>query len=249
MIVSGGGTALDGKRWVSSKPAFLLPVRVLGSLFRRLFLEGLADLHAHGKLVLFGTLAHLIDAKAFARHLAPARKKRWVVYAKPPFAGPKAVLAYLSRYTHRVAISSRRLLAMDETSVTFRVKDYRREGAERHRTLTLAAGEFIRRFLLHILPKGFHRIRHYGMLAGADRKAKIERARDMIARQEPSSAASKNSELEDPAKPCEREPSKLLDLPPCPCCGGRMRRVAILPSLARARPPPFTCKPDGWSPS
>lgn len=172
-----------------------------------------------------------------------------IVYAKPPFAGPKAVLAYLSRYTHRVAISNRRLVAMDETSVTFRVKDYRREGAKPHRTLTLEAGEFIRRFLVHVLPKGFHRIRHYGLLAGADRKAKIERAREMIAREKPSPAASTNSDPEDPAKPCEREPSKPRDLPPCPCCGGRMRRVAILPSLARARAPPFKCKPNGRSPS
>ena len=249
MIVPGGGASLDGERWVSSKPSFLLPVRVLGALFRRLFLEGLADLQAQGKLVFFGTLAHLIEAKAFARHLAPVRKKRWVVYAKPHFAGPKVVLACLSRYTHRVALSNRRLVAMGETSVTFRVKDYRREGPERHRTLTLEAGEFISRFLLHVLPRGFHRIRHYGMLAGADRKAKIERVRDMIARQAPSSAASTNSEPEDLAKPYEREPSKPPDLPPCPCCGGRMRRVAILPSLARARAPPFTCKPDGRSPS
>lgn len=248
MIVPGGGISLEGERWVSSKPAFLLPVRVLGSLFRRLFLERLADLHARGQLVFFGSLAHLFDGKAFARHLAPVRKKRWVVYSKPPFAGPKAVLAYLSRYTHRVAISNRRLLTMDATSVTFRVKNYRRDGADRDLTLTLAANEFIRRFLLHVLPLGFHRIRHYGLLAGADRKAKLDRARDMIDRQASSPAASTDPAFEEPETPSERETSKTAGLPSCPCCGGAMRRIAILPSLARARAPPSTCKPTGRSP-
>ena len=129
MIVPGGGIALDGKRWISSRPAFLLPVRVLGALFRRLFLTRLLQLHDAGRLAFFGAAAHLADRRAFLRHLSPVRKKRWVVYAKPPFAGPQAVLAYLSRYTHRVAISNRRLIAFDETGVTFRYKDYRRDGA------------------------------------------------------------------------------------------------------------------------
>ncbi len=158
MIVPGGGITLDGQRWISSRPAFLLPVRVLGKLFRRLFLTRLIALHDAGRLAFFGSLAPLAERRAFQRHLSPVRNKRWVVYAKPPFAGPEAVLAYLSRYTHRVAISNRRLLAFDETGVTFRYKDYRREAADRQRTMTLSPDEFIRRFLLHVLPKGFHRI-------------------------------------------------------------------------------------------
>ena len=130
MIVPGGGISLDGQRWISSRPAFLLPVRVLGALFRRLFLTQLIELYAAGRLAFFGTQAGLADRRLFLRHLAAVRKKRFVVYAKPPFAGPEAVLAYLSRYTHRVAISNRRLIAFDETGVTFRYKDYvRREGA------------------------------------------------------------------------------------------------------------------------
>ena len=165
MIVPGGGIALDGERWISSRPAFLLPVRVLGKLFRRLFLTRLIALHDAGRLAFFGSLAPLADRRAFLRHLSPVRNKRWVVYAKPPFAGPEAVLAYLSRYTHRVAISNRRLLAFDETGVTFRYKDYRRDGADRQQVMTLGTDEFIRRFLLHVLPRGFHRIRHYGLLA------------------------------------------------------------------------------------
>jgi hypothetical protein len=180
MIVPGGGLAPDGMRWISSRPAFLLPVRVLGTLFRRLVLEGLVALHAGGKLAFHGTLAHLADPRAFAGHLTPVRRKRWVVYAKPPFAGPQAVLAYLSRYTHRVAISSRRITDFDGKHVTFRVKDYRQDGAARHRTLTLEASEFIRRFLLHVLPRGFHRIRHYGFLTGPNRNAAIERLRDLV---------------------------------------------------------------------
>ncbi|BCG96895.1 hypothetical protein MesoLj131a_57590 [Mesorhizobium sp. 131-2-1] len=170
MIVPGGGVALDGKRWVPSRPAFLLSVKVLGKLFRRLFLTRLLTLHDAGRLVFFGSMAHLAERRAFLRHLAPVRKKRWVVYAKPPFAGPEAVLAYLSRYTHRVAISNRRLIAFEEAGVTFRYKDYRRDGADRQRVMTLATDEFIRRFLLHVLPRGFHRIRHYGLLAGGSRK-------------------------------------------------------------------------------
>src|SRR5712664_133372 len=165
MIVPGGGISPDGRRWVASRAAFLLPVRVLGKLFRRLFLTRLLELHHAGRLAFFGAHADLADRHRFLRHLAPVRMKRWVVYAKPPFAGPEAVLAYLARYTHRVAISNRRLIAFDEAGVTFRYKDYRRDGAERQRVMTLAPHEFIRRFLLHVLPRGFHRIRHYGLLA------------------------------------------------------------------------------------
>ena len=181
MIVPGGGISLDGTRWVACRPGFLLPVRVLSRLFRRLFLSRLADAHAAGRLAFFGELDGLRDRQAFAAHLAPLGRKNWFVYAKPPFAGPEAVLAYLARYTHRVAISNSRLIGLDERGVTFRYKDYRRNGRERLRTMTLAPDEFIRRFLLHVLPKGFHRIRHYGLLASATCKANIARAKELIA--------------------------------------------------------------------
>src|SRR5271170_3000554 len=207
MIVPGGGISRDGARWVSSRAGFLLPVRVLAKLFRRLFLAKLHQLHAAGQIQFFGDRAGLSERRAFLRHLAPIRNKTWVVYAKPPFAGPEAVLAYLSRYTHRVAISNRRLVAFDETGVTFRYKDYRREGADRQRTMTLSPDEFIRRFLLHVLPKGFHRIRHNGLLASAGRKGNIALARELLAA---------------PAPPAVKD-SPLPDLPlPCPCCGARM---------------------------
>ena len=153
MIVPGGGLARDHRRWIACKPNFCLPVCVLSKLFRRLMLTKLAATHAAGKLQFFGAHAHLADAKAFAAFLASLRKTRWFVYAKRPFAGPKTVLAYLSRYTHRVAISNRRLIALDERSVTFKVNDYRIEGPGRYTTMTLEIGEFIRRFLTHVLPR------------------------------------------------------------------------------------------------
>ena len=212
MIVPGGGLARDGGRWISCKPNFLLPVRVLSKLFRRLMLTKLAAAHEAGQLRFFGTHAHLVDAKAFAAFLAPLRNKRWFVYAKRPFAGPKAVLAYLSRYTHRVAISNRRLIAIDEQRVTFKVKDYRIEGPGRYTTMTLDIGEFIRRFLIHVLPKGFHRIRHYGLLAGSNRAETIARARELLGLA-PSVA--------DQAIETEPTATQLL-ANPCPCCGGRM---------------------------
>lgn len=208
MIVPGGGITPDGKRWISSRPAFLLPVRVLGKLFRRLFLTRLLVLHEAGRLAFFGTLAHLIERRAFLRHLAPVRTKRWVVYAKAPFAGPEAVLAYLSRYTHRVAISNSRLIAFNESGVTFRYKDYRRDGTDRQQVMTLGPDEFIRHFLLHVLPRGFHRIRHDGLLAGSARKASLALARELLDVAAPP----------DPDDPEEREDFR----PPCPCCGGRM---------------------------
>ena len=157
MIVPGGGIARDGERWINARPAFFLPVRVLGKLFRRLFLARLVALHDAGKLVFFGAQAELADRRRFLRHLAPLRNKRWVVYAKAPFAGPEAVLAYLSRYTHRVAISNSRLIAFDKAGVTFHYKDYRRSGPKRQQVMTLDTHEFMRRFLLHVLPRGFHR--------------------------------------------------------------------------------------------
>ena len=166
MIVPGGGLSPDGKRWIATRPNFFLPVLVLSKLFRRLMLEKLAAAHNAGKLVFFGEHAHLAEATAFAAFLKPLKKTRWFIYSKRPFAGPRAVLAYLSRYTHRVAISNRRLIAADAMSITFKIKDYRVEGPGRYTTMTLSPGEFIRRFLLHVLPKGFHRIRHYEHACG-----------------------------------------------------------------------------------
>jgi hypothetical protein len=177
MIVPGGGLAKDGSGWVSCKPNFCLPVRVLSKLFRRLMLTKLAAAHAAGKLQFFGAYAHLTAAKAFAVFLAPLTKTRWFVYTKRPLAGPKAVLAYLSRYTHRVAISNRRLIALNERSVTFKVKDYRIKGPRRYTTMTLDVGEFIRRFLSHVLPKGFHRIRHYGLFASSNAAIATKRSK------------------------------------------------------------------------
>jgi hypothetical protein len=231
MIVPGGGFSLDGARWITSRPAFLLPVRVLGKLFRRLFLTRLTDLHQAGKLAFFGNHADLADRRRFLRHLAPVRTKRWVVYAKAPFAGPEAVLAYLSRYTHRVAISNRRLITSDTTGVTFRYKDYRRSGPERQQIMRLDTDEFIRRFLLHVLPRGFHRIRHYGLLASATRKANIARAREMLAVAAP-------PEPVEAVEPPDRRP-------PCPCCGGRMRIIETFERWMQPRAPPHAAAASG----
>jgi hypothetical protein len=179
-IVPGGGLSADGERWIGCRPNFFLPVRVLSRLFRRRFLEELTHAHRAGRLQFFGEQAALAEPRTFARWLAPLRQCEWVVYAKRPFAGPAAVLAYLSRYTHRVAISNSRLISMDERGITFRWKDYRATGTMRHKTMTLAAEEFMRRFLLHVLPAGFHRIRHYGLLANGARKANLARARERL---------------------------------------------------------------------
>lgn len=179
-IVPGGGLSPDGQRWVSCKRGFFLSVRVLSRLFRRRFLEELEGAHRAGELKFFGQYTELADAPAFARWLAPLRKCEWVVYAKRPFAGPQAVLAYLSRYTHRVAIANSRLLALDERGVTFRWKDYRDKGSARHKTMTLTPEEFMRRFLLHVLPGGFHRIRHFGLIANNGRREKLALARELL---------------------------------------------------------------------
>lgn len=179
-IVPGGGLSPDGQRWVACKPGFFLPVRVLSRLFRRRFLEELGAAYRSGELQFFGEYAELTDAKTFAKWLAPMGRCEWVVYAKRPFAGPAAVLAYLSRYTHRVAIANSRLISMDATGVTFRWKDYRAKGETRYKTMTLEPQEFMRRFLLHVLPSGFHRIRHYGLIANNARKEKLARARELL---------------------------------------------------------------------
>jgi len=214
MIVPGGGVSLDGNEWVSCRSGFFLPVRVLSRLFRRLFLEKLVAAHEAGRLQFFGDHAPLADAQAFAAHLAPLRRSEWVVYSKRPFGGPEAVLAYLSPYTHRVAISNSRLIALDHNGVTFRWKDYRIEGHNRFKTMTLDPSEFIRRFLIHALPSGFHRIRHYGLFASSKHVENIARARELL------SVPALQNEARDPAEPKADQPRTLAH--PCPCCGGRM---------------------------
>ena len=228
-IVPGGGIALDGSRWVACRPGFFLPVRVLSRLFRRLFLDKLKAAHDAGRLHCFNDLAHLTDAQAFAIHLAPLRKLEWVVYAKRPFAGPEAVLAYLARYTHRVAISNSRLRAFDGNRVTFNWKDYRANRRERYKTMTLGAHEFIRRFLIHVLPSGFHRIRHYGLFANGNRAANIARARELL--RVPAAPA----ELPNPHDEDDPPPTALQ---PCPCCGGRMIVIETFERGHAPRAPP-----------
>jgi hypothetical protein len=214
-IVPGGGISADGTRWVRSRSTFFLPVRVLSRLFRRLFVEGLEALHAAGELQFFTDLAGLKDADAFSTYLAPLRKSEWVVHAKRPFAGPSQVLSYLARYTHRVAIANSRLLSLSDGKVCFGWKDYREDG--KRKLMTLEAGEFIRRFLLHVLPNGFHRIRHYGLFANGHRDDKLALCRKL---------------LEVPSTPTDRDRGDVKDEgaldkdpPPCPCCGGRMKII------------------------
>ncbi len=229
VIVPGGGLSPDGSHWIACKPGFFLPVRVLSRLFRRLFLEGLTALKAAGKLAFFGDLAPLADKDAFDAALAPLRRSEWVVYAKRPFAGPEAVLAYLARYTHRVAISNARLVAFDEAGVAFRWKDYRIKGRDRFKTMTLDAAEFIRRFLMHVLPSRFHRIRHYGLFASAARTRNIDRARQLLATPAPSpepSGAKADNGAENAAAAHR-----------CPCCGGRMIVIETFDGVRSARSP------------
>jgi hypothetical protein len=231
MIVPGGGIAHDGSRWINCRRNYLLPEAVLAKLFCRLMLQMLRDAHARGALQFVGRHAALADARAFAAYLAPLRNTKWYVYAKRPFGGPEAVLAYLARYTHRVAISNSRLVAADSTGVTFRYKDYRIKGPGRYKTMTLATGEFIRRFLSHVLPRGFHRIRHYGFLASSTKATTIARARELFAAATPTArqpapdrAAATDSTTTDKAAH------------PCPCCGGRMR---IIETFAAGRRPQY----------
>ena len=222
-IVAGGGLSLDGERWVPCKPGFFLPVRVLSRLFRRRFLEQLDQAHRNRQLQFFGEYAALSDPTVFTHWLAPLREVEWVVYAKRPFAGPAAVLAYLSRYTHRVAISNQRLLALDERGVTFRWKDYRATGKTRYKAMTLEAGEFMRRFLLHVLPSGFHRIRHYGLLANAGRREHLAHARELL------------QVVPDTAEPLSPDAPVVVTAPTfiCPHCGAAM---IIVETFARGEP-------------
>ena len=229
MIVPGGGLSKGGNRWVACKPGFFLHVRVLSRLFRRLFIEGLLALHHAGELAFFGDQAGLSDADSFAKYLAPLRKKEWVVYAKPPFGGPEAVLAYLSRYTHRVAISNSRLISADADTVAFKWKDYRIKSGAKQNTMRLSTNEFIRRFLIHVLPDGFHRIRHYGFLASSRRKSNIAKVRALLGAQPPK---------QDDPQAAETIPLTLRE--PCPDCGGQMR---IIETFRRGQKPQSRAPP------
>jgi putative transposase/transposase-like zinc-binding protein len=211
-IVPGGGISPDGERWIGCRAEFFLPVRVLSRMFRRLFLEHLAAAHANGELQFFKDIADLKEASTFRAYLAPLRRTEWVVYAKRPFAGPSQVLAYLARYTHRVAIANSRLLSVSDGKVRFRWKDYRQDGHSK--VMTLEAGEFIRRFLLHVLPDGFHRIRHYGLFANGHRTDKLVQCRKLLK----APPATTERDGDDHAAPDN-------DPPPCPCCRGHMRII------------------------
>jgi hypothetical protein len=229
MIVPGGGLSTDHKHWISCRSRFFLPVRVLSRLFRRLFLEKLRAAHKAGDLRFFNDHAALTDGTAFKGYLDPLGKAEWVVYAKEPFAGPQAVLSYLSRYTHRIAISNSRLVARDDYGVTFKCKDYRLKGSARYKTMTLPNHEFIRRFLMHVLPKGFHRIRHYGLLANGNRAANVTRLRQLLATPPP--------EADDD------QTTDKANTYPCPSCGGRMVIIETFepgqkPRQQRSRDPP-----------
>jgi hypothetical protein len=222
-VVPGGGLSADGTRWIACRPGFFLPVRVLSRLFRRLFLDALGLAFAAGRLGFHGALAGLADPTAFGRRMRELRRVEWVVYAKPPFGGPAQVLAYLGRYTHRVAIANSRLVAVTDAAVAFRWKDYRHHG--KTKVMTLSPDEFIRRFLLHTLPDGFHRIRHFGFLANGHRAAKLALCRTLLAVPPP----------RQPAEPADRTAS-LHAFGACPCCGRGMVLVATFPSPAPRLP-------------
>jgi hypothetical protein len=229
MIAPGGGISTDGGRWIPCRRGFFLPVLVLSALFRRLMIQKLAAAHRADKLRFFGEHAHLAGADAFAAFLAPLRKTDWFVYSKRPFSGPKAVLAYLARYTHRVAISNRRLIAADASGVTFTFKDYRIEGPGRYKRMTLETGEFIRRFLIHVLPKGFHRIRHYGLLASGARAENLSTLRILIAMTAPASKRKQADKADALAV------AATVHL--CPCCGSPMLIVETFEGICRRRRP------------
>jgi hypothetical protein len=232
-VVPGGGISPDGRKWIASKAGFLVPVRVLSRLFRRLFLEGLTASFRAGELQFFGDLMHLNQAKAFAEALAPVREAEWVVYAKKTFAGPEQLLAYLSRYTHRVAITNSRLLELDARHVRFRWKRYRQRRGLKGKVMQLEVAEFMRRFLLHVLPNGFRRIRHYGILANSHRAAKLERCRSLLLTEYMCERSKKERDNGERQLRNARPES-----PPCPCCGGgRIRVVEIFEgSLRRSFP-------------
>ena len=228
-VVPGGGISLKTARWVHCRPNFFLPVRVLSRLFRRLFLEGLAALHAAGELQFFGDLSRLTEPSMFTEYLASTRRCEWVVFAKRPFAGPAQVLRYLARYTHRVAISNSRLVKLGAEHVSFRWKDYRDPRRYKPKVMRLSIGEFMRRFLLHVLPHGFHRIRHYGLLANSHRTEKVKLCRNLL--NMPSTLTDVNDSRHSEDGPTADTPQA------CPCCGGRMTIVQTFDGpLSRPRP-------------
>lgn len=237
-IIPGGGltSGKDGGQWISCRPGFFLPVRVLARLFRRLFLERLTKMHKTGALKLHGALEPLKSEAGFKAHLTPLARADWVVYAKPPFGGPDQVLSYLSRYTHRVAISNSRLVASETGQICFRYKDYRRCGRERFKSMTLKPAEFIRRFLQHVLPSGFHRIRHFGFFANGHRADKIARIRSLLegvdSRPEP---GLKGKDCTETADNHQNRAAPTA----CPCCGGVMRQIFEWKPAARR-----ACWPD-----
>jgi Putative transposase len=240
MIVPGGGISLDGTRWVVCRPNFLLYVVFSHVCFRRLALEKLASAHQAGQLQFFGKHASLTNARAFAAYLAPLRSSDWVVYSKRPFGGPKEVLRYLARYTHRVAISNRRLVSLNDNGVTFKWKDYCSKGPKRYGVMAVDTHEFIRRFLMHVLPQGFHRIRYYGLLTSQTRANNIVRARELLAVplipvdaiKPAHTTASASAQPEEPKAPEH----------PCPCCGGHMRIIETRGQQPKHRPTPLPLK-------
>jgi len=237
-IVPGGGLSIDGEQWVHFKPGFFLPVRVLSRLFRRLFLERLTDAYQAGDLKFFGDHQSLADTKAFADWCKPLRKIEWVIYAKRPFAGPEAVLAYLSRYTHRIAITNSRLLTFNDQGVTFKWKDYRGKQRFRHKAMTLSTDEFIRRFLIHVLPGGFHRIRHYGLLANSGRRDNLKRARELLLEQADDDDANSGGPIENTGSRQDDISEQGQTMYLCPDCGGPMVIVECFESGQLPRAPP-----------
>jgi hypothetical protein len=238
-IVPGGGLSIDGERWIHCRPGFFLPVRVLSRLFRRLFLERLHQAYQAGELKFFGEHRLLVNAKAFDNWIKPLRKIEWVVYAKRPFAGPEAVLAYLSRYTHRVAIANSRLLGFNEQGVTFKWKDYRSKQRFRHKTMTLKTDEFIRRFLIHVLPSRFHRIRHYGLLSNSGRRDNLKRARELLLEQSDDDVAIENSAIDSEASKSNETPEPISATYVCPDCGSPMVIIERFERGQQTRAPPL----------
>ena len=234
-VVPGGGLSADGQRWLACRSGFFLPVRVLSRFFRRRFLELLAQAFDRGELEFFSALLELRERHAFRRYLDPLREKEWVVYAKAPFAGPEQVLDYVGRYTHRVAISNNRLLDIDDGTVTFRWKDYRAHGRTRYKTMTLRTEEFMRRFLLHVLPSGFHRIRHYGLLANAHRKNQIATARELLHQPAPTVATDLSAA---PAAAGSVRPTFV-----CRHCGAPMLIIETFTRGQHIRGPPASAGP------
>ena len=230
-VVTGGGLSIDGEQWVACKPGFFLPVRVLSRLYRRLFLEKLTQAYQLNQLQFFAEQQAIKEEKHFMDWIKSLRQIEWVVYAKRPFAGPAAVLTYLSRYTHRVAIANSRLLSMDENGITFKWKDYRRKNEKRYTSMTLDTDEFIRRFLIHILPSGFHRLRHYGLIANANRKDNLARARKLLKVNETELSA--QEETTDKHQSEEQAATYV-----CPDCGAPMIIIETFPRSQQPRAPP-----------